>query len=253
MTAFAVAPIAAAGALATIAWLLASWRGGSTWWTLAVVLTTGYASLLTWQVVALNRAGLGLPSGALPPAIGDARAAGLTYAWAIVVAQGLTFRRFRPAAAELAPLLVGLALLAWPRTGLYGSWTSGVVYRGDAATTYLLAASVAASVLAFRVLVARLAPTWRGGGRGEQVVAAASSAIAVVALLVLARRAATVQGLGAANTAWLAALAALHLVAVGSTLVRSPASRMPLVPAAVALATLLGYLLSSSASRLPGA
>lgn len=253
MTLFPVALIVAAGTLTLIAWSLAAWRHGPAWWSVAVVSTTGYASLLTWQVVALNRAGLSLPSGALPPAVGDPRAAGLTYAWAIVLVQGLTFRRFRPPAAELAPLLIGLALLTWPRTALYGAWTAGVVYRGNAATTYLVAASVAASALAFRVLVARLAPAWRGGGRGERALVVASSAIAALALLVLTRRAATAQGIGAANTVWLAALAALHFVVGGSSLLRRPTSRVPFVPAAIALTTLLGYLLLSSASRLPGA
>lgn len=253
MTVFPVAPIVAAGALALIAWSLAVWRHGPTWWAVAVAATIGYATLLTWQVVALNRAGLSLPSGALPPAIGDPRAAGLTYAWAIVLAQGLTLRRARPPAAELAPLLVGLALFVWPRTPVYASWTAEVVYRGSATTTYLLAASVAASVLAFRVLVARLAPGWRGGGRGEQLLAATSGAVAALALVALTRRAATVQGIGAANTVWLAALAALHLVAAGSALARAPGSRVALLPAAGALAALLGYLLLSSASRLPGA
>lgn len=250
MTHISDALIVAAGSLALIVWSLAAWRNGPAWWTAAVVSTSGYAGLLTWQVVALNRAGLSLPSGAQPPAVGDPRAAGLTYAWAIVVAQGLTFRRFRPPAAELAPLLIGLALLAWPRTALYGALTAGIVYRGNAATTYLLAASVAASALAFRVLVARLAPAWPGRGRGEQVLATTSSAIAALALLVLALRASTDQGVSGASTVW---LAALHFVVAGSSLVRRPTSLVPLLPAAVALAALLGYLVLSTASRLPGA
>lgn len=253
MIALPVSPIIAAGTLALIAWSLAAWRHGPAWWTVAVVATIGYASLLTWRVVALNRAGLGLPSGALPPAISDPRAAGLTYAWATALAQGLSFRRARPPAAELAPLPIGLALLAWPRTPLYGSWTAGLVYRGNAASTYLLAVSVAASALAFRVLVARLSLTWRGGGRGDQALVVVSSAVAALALLELSRRAAISQGLGAANTVWLAALAALHLVVVGSALSRRPTSRVPLAPAVVALVALFGYLLLSSASRLAGA
>lgn len=253
MTALPFQLLAAAGLLAGVAWLLAARFAGPLAWSLAVLAGVGYLGLLTWEVVALNRAGLGLPPTAAAPATGDPGAVGLTYAWLIAVVQSLTPRRTRAAATEGIPLASGLVLLAWPHTGLFAAWTQGAVYLANPSATLLLGVSVACSTVMVRGAASRLAMTVRDGLHRERVLLVASSIGAALALLALARQTMTARGPGATVTIWLATLAALHLLAGVSALLRAATSRVPLLPALIAGAALFGYVLLASAGRLPPA
>jgi hypothetical protein len=277
-------PLLALGALlAAGLWALAAVRPGRPLVVAAVLGSLLAAALLTWRVVALNRAGLALPVERVSPAIDGWRAVLPTLAWAVAVAHILSqalcpplgpLGRLAPLA-ELPAALLVLGLLAWPRLATSAGLVRGARQFGaDGRAVLLLGLALAASTIALRSGLLRLppfpsAPSPNGGagaGRGEAekglppalahlsralvVVGAAGSA---VALALLARHLQAGQGGWRPATGWLAGSAGLHLLAAGSALVRRDISAPPVVSALVAHGSLVAYVALATVGRIAGA
>ena len=135
------------------------------------------AALLTWRVVALNRAGLALPVERVSPAIDGWRAVLPTLAWAVAVAHILSqalcpslgpLGRLAPLA-ELPAALLVLGLLAWPRLATSAGLVRGARQFGaDGRAVLLLGLALAGSTIALRNGLLRYGPPRpprsRGGG-----------------------------------------------------------------------------------------
>ena len=241
------------------------------------------AALLTWRVVALNRAGLALPVERVSPAIDGWRAILPTLAWAVAVAQVLSQALCPPLGplgrlallAELPAAFLVLGLLAWPRLATSAGLVRGARQFGaDGRAVLLLGLALAGSTIALRNGLLRLpplpstpSPTGRGGdGRGQaekglppplarlsRALVVAGAVGAAVALALLARHLQAGQGSWRPATGWLAASAGLHLLAAGSALVRRDISAPPVVSALVAHGSLVAYVALATVGRIPGA
>jgi hypothetical protein len=177
-------PLLALGALlAAGLWALAAARPRGPLVVAASLGSLLAAALLTWRVVALNRAGLALPEERVSPAIDGWRAVLPTLAWAVAVAQVLSQplrpapgplgRPCRPASlvplAELPAALLILGLLAWPRLATSAGLVRGARQFGaDGRAVLLLGLALASSALMLRNALARYGPPRpprsRGGG-----------------------------------------------------------------------------------------
>ena len=161
-------PLLALGALlAAGLWALAAARPRRP---LVVVASLGSllaAALLTWRVVALNRAGLALPVERVSPAIDGWRAVLPTLAWAVAVAHVLSqalcpplgpLGRLAPLA-ELPAALLVLGLLAWPRLATSAGLVRGARQFGaDGRVVLLLGLALAGSTIALRNGLPRYGP-----------------------------------------------------------------------------------------------
>src|SRR5437764_11484916 len=245
--------------VAAALWLLAAIFPRSTITLLGVVSSVLVAAALTWRAVALNRAGLALPEDMVSPAIDGWAAILPTIAWVVAAVQVLTLGAgYAPWGDVLAALLI-LALIVWPHSAPFAALTHGArVYGADGRAVLLLALALAGSMLAARGGLALL-PHIRGhalsrhAGRVEWGLLTAGALAASLAAALLAWHVAGARGGWCPAVSWLAALAAIHLLAVLSALARRGSSTVPAWVGLVGCGLLLAYIALASAGRIPGA
>jgi hypothetical protein len=258
-------PVPAAGFLAGFAglavalWLLAAIFPRSTAILLGFVASLLSASALTWRVVALNRTGLSLPEGAVSPAIDGWAATLPTFAWVVAAVQVLTLAAgYAPWGEQFTALLV-LALIVWPHSAPFAGLTHGArVYGADGRAVLLLGLALAGSTLAARGGLALLARV-RGddiswyAGRAAWALLTVGALAASLASVLLAWHIASARGGWRPAVSWLAALAAIHLLAVFSAMARRGSSAIPAWVVLVGCGLLLAYIALASAGRIAGA
>lgn len=254
-----LALLALSAALAVLCWLLAAARPRPATSSLAIAASALVAVLLTWRVVALNRAALALPADALTPALDGWPAILLTFAWAVAAVQIVTLGLTRAPLARLPVALAILALVGWPSSWPFAALARDIrVYGADSRAVLLLGLALAAATFALSgslaLLVAgRQAPlSWRAHPAAWLCLVVGATG-AALALGLLARRIDLVQGQWRPAVSWLAALAGMHLLAAGSAVARRAASPVPGWVMLVAYSGLLLYLALASAGRIAGA